>query len=231
MKKILINIAILVTVMAFTGCVSSTSGPKGDISAVQRVAVVSFSVSDYGGSVRGGSIGSTPVADLINSTVTKMLNDTESKLSNKWHVAKASAFINSAGYHDLSSRKTLSVFVPQIDGKEMAVFTQVSKEIKSGQIDPQTAIELCKVLNVDGIVLVFSEWTSKTGGIIPMTKAVTKNVLTIWDSNGRRVTKKRVDMMGKKPLGFSGFKAVNESTINEWSDSFNRAMDKIIGSI
>ncbi|MCK4838945.1 MAG: hypothetical protein KAS94_09070 [Desulfobulbaceae bacterium] len=230
MKNNLMKIAILATIMAFTGCVSS-SGPQGNISAISKVAVVSFSVSDYGGSVSSGSIGSTPVADLINSTVTKMLNDTEDKLGSKWNVAKASAFINNSGYHDLSSRKTLSVFVPQINGKEMAVFTQVSKEIKGGKIDPQTAIDLCKALNVDGIVLVFSEWTSKTGGYIPLTKALTKNVLTIWDSNGRQVTKKRVDMMGKKTLGFSGVKAVNENTINEWSDSFNRAMDKIMKSI
>ena len=230
MKNNLINIAILVAIITFTGCVSS-SGPKGDISTVKRVAVVSFSVSDYGGSVSAGSIGSTSVSDLIDSTVTKMLNDTEDKLSAKWNVAKASTFINNSGYHDLASRKTLSVFVPQINGKEMAVFTQVSKEIKGGQIASQTAMDLCKALSVDGIVLVFSEWTSKTGGIIPTTKALTKNVLTIWDSNGRLVTKKRVDMVGKKTLGFSGVKAVNENTINEWRDSFNRAMDKIMKSI
>ena len=230
MKKNLINIIILVAVMALTGCVSS-SGPRGDISTVKRVAVVSFSVSDYGGSVSAGSIGSTPVADLINSPVNKMLSDTEDKLSSKWNVVKASTFINNSGYQDLSSRKTLSVFVPTISGKEMAVFTQVSKEIKGGQIAPQTAMGLCKALSVDGIVLVFSEWTSRTGGIVPLTKALTKNVLTIWDSNGRQITKKRVDMMGKKTLGFSGVKAVNENTINEWSDSFNRAMDKIMKSI
>ena len=230
MKKNLMNIAILVAIMAFSGCVSS-SGPRGNISAISRVAVVSFSVSDYGGSVSAGSIGSTPVADLIDSTVIKMLNDTEDKLSAKWNVAKVSAFINNAGYQDLSSQKTLSVFVPTINGKEMAVFTQVSREIKGGTIAPQTAMDLCKALNVDGIVLVFSEWTSRTGGFVPTTKALTKNVLTIWDSNGRLVTKKRVDMMGKRTLGFSGFKAVNENTINEWRDSFNRAMDKIMQSI
>jgi hypothetical protein len=218
-------------IMALAGCVSSTSGPKGDVSALSRVAVVSFTVSDWGGSVKGGSIGTTPVAELISNAAGKMLSDTEDKLSSKWKVAKVSSFINNPKYHDLSSSKTLSVFVPKINGKEMAVFTQVSKEIKRGTIAPQTAMDLCKTLDVDGIVTVFSEWTAKTGGFIPMTKAVTKNVVTIWDSNGRQVTRKRVDMMGKKPLGFGGFKAVNENTINEWHDSFNRAMDKIISSI
>ena len=71
MKKNLINVAVLVAVMAFTGCVSS-SGPKGNISAINRVAVVSFSVSDYGGSVRAGSIGSTPVADLIDGVYARL---------------------------------------------------------------------------------------------------------------------------------------------------------------
>ena len=230
MKRNFISVLILF-VMALSGCVASSMGPKGDLSSVKRVAVVSFSVSDWGGSVKYGSVGKTPVHKLLESAVNKMLTDTEEMLSQKWSVVKAETFVKESKYQRLGVEKTLSVYVPKVKGKEMAVFTQVSGEIKSGKIDPQTAINLCKALSVDGVVLVFSEWTTKTGGMIPMTKAVTKNVVTIWDKNGRLASKKRVDNMGRKALGGFGVKAVNENTITEWCASFNTAMGKIVSSI
>jgi len=230
MKRNLVYSGILVLIFTLSGCVSSTSG-KIDTSSINRVAVVSLSISDWGGSVRMGSVGSTSVSELISDTAAKMLVDTEEKLSSKWQVVKASSFVGSNNYQKLGTEKTLSVIVPKVNGKEMAVFTQVSKEIKGGQIAPQTAMDLCKALQVDAVVLVFSEWTVKTGGIVPMTKAVTKNIFTIWDANGKQITKKRVDMMGSKSLGAFGIKAVNENTISEWHASYDKAMNKIIASI
>ncbi len=38
-------------------------------------------------------------------------------------------------------------------------------------------------------------------------------------------------MVGKKNLGFSGVKAVNEKTIGEWRESYENSLDKIIGSL
>jgi hypothetical protein len=230
MKRNLIFSSILALILALSGCVAGTSG-KMDTSSINRVALVSLSISDWGGSIKMGGVGRTPVAELIAKTANKMRTDTEEKLASKWQVVKASSFVGSQGYRALGTEKTLSVIVPEINGKEMAVFTQVSKEIKGGQIAPQIAMDLCKTLQVDAVVLVFSEWTVKTGGIVPITKAVSKNIFTIWDANGKQVTKKRVDMMGTKPLGAYGVKAVNENTISEWHASYDMAMNKIIGSI
>jgi len=213
-----------------SGCVASTSG-KIDTSSISRIAVVSMSISDWGGSIKMGGVGTTPVAKLMAKTANKMLTDTEEKLGSKWQVVKASSFVGSGNYQKLGTEKTLSVIVPKVNGKEMAVFTQVSKEIKGGQIAPQIAMNLCKALKVDAVALVFSEWTVKTGGIVPMTKAVTKNIFTIWDANGKQLTKKRVDMMGSKSLGAFGVKAVNENTISEWHASYDKAMNKILASI
>jgi hypothetical protein len=183
------------------------------------------------GSVRGGSIGKTSVPELIRGTVTGMLNDAEKKLGKKWKVTKVSGFIDNAAYRKAGVPKTLTVFVPKVNGRDMPVFTEVSKEIKGGKIDPQKAKQLCKALNVDAVVLIFSEWSAKTGSFVPTTKAITKNVVTVWDSSGEQVIKKRVDTVGKKTLGASGIKAVNKETIGEWRASFSTSMDKIVSSL
>ncbi len=231
MIKYSINLAILCSVLTLAGFVSSTTALGKEGAQIKTVAIASFTVSDVGGSVRAGSIGRTPVSKLINAAVNDMLNDAEKKLSNKWKVVKASGFINAAGYRKQGVKKTLTVYVPKVNGVEMPVFTQVSKEIKGGMLEPEKAKALCRALNVDAVVIIFSEWASKTGGFVPTTKALTKNVLTIWDGNGQMVIKKRVDMVGKKSLGVSGFKAVNDKTIGEWRDSYNRSLDKIIDSL
>ncbi len=231
MKKIFMAVIAVTTSLMLVSCSSKSSAPTGNISAINKVAVVSFSVSDWGGSVKAGSVGSTSVAELIQSALADMLESTERSLNDKWETKKVSSFIHNPNYQNLGVEKVLSVFVPQVNGKEMPVFTQVSREIKKGVIDAEKAKELCSSLNVDAVVLVFSEWTAKTGGMIPMTKAVTKNVFTMWDNTGNMVFKKRVDLMGQKPLGMSGFKAVNDETINEWSLTYKRAIQKILQSV
>lgn len=222
---------VLCFVVFAVGVALCSPAMAGNASGIKKVAIVSFTVSDVAGSVRAGSVGSTPVAKLMDDKVNDMLVDAEKKLGRKWTVAAAAGFIDNAAYRNAGVERTLTVFVPRLKGRDMPVFTQVSKEIKSGKLDPEKAKQLCKALQVDAVVLIFSEWSAKTGGFVPTTKALTKNVLTIWNSNGDMVIKERVDMVGKKTLGVSGMKAVNEQTIGEWSDSFSRAMDKIIESI
>ncbi|OGW35666.1 MAG: hypothetical protein A2010_06615 [Nitrospirae bacterium GWD2_57_9] len=230
MKKYIYALTILCSLLALALASSPIVSAKSG-GSIKKVAVVSLTVSDVAGSVRAGSIGTTPVSKLIDSSVNSMLSDAEKKLGGKWTVVKASGFIDNAGYRKAGVKKTLTVYVPKVNGREMPVFTQVSKEIKGGKIDPQKAKDLCRALNVDGVVLIFSEWASKTGGMVPTTKAMTKNILTVWDRNGDQVIKERVDMVGKRSLGFSGVKAVNKDTIGEWRDAYSRALDKIVSSL
>ncbi len=217
---------ILAVVLVSSSAVFGKGG-----STIKKVAIVSFSVSDMAGSVRAGSVGSASAHDLMKGAVNGMLNEAEKKLGKKWSVTRVSSFINNAGYRKAGVPKTLTVFVPKINGREMPVFTEVSKEIKGGQLDPVKAKQLCKALNVDAVILIFSEWSAKTGSFVPTTKAITKNVLTVWDSSGNEVAKKRVDTVGKKTLGAGGVKAVNKETIGEWRSSFESSMDKIVDSL
>ena len=231
MKKSVLKLALLCSLATLFCFVLSPIVFAADSPKLNTVALVSLTVSDLGGSVQSGSIGSTPTAKLITGAVNDMLNDAEKALGAKWTVAKASTFIDNAGYRKQAVEKTLTVYVPLVNEKEMAVFTQASKEIKGGILDAEKAKELCKALNVDGVVLIFSEWAAKTGGFVPTTKALTKNILTVWDSNGNKVVTKRVDTVGNKTLGVGGFKAVNEETIKEWRDSFNRSLEAIIKTL
>src|SRR6266508_3386804 len=118
--------AIVLLIAILAGYASSSTAREG--SSIKKVAIVSFAVSDVAGTVRVGSVGSTSVPELIRGAVNGMLNDAEKKLGKKWTVTKASGFIGNAGYRKAGVPKTLSVFVPKIDGREMPVFTEVSKE-------------------------------------------------------------------------------------------------------
>ena len=231
MRKNILNMLTVYMMAALVGLVPGSLAFGGEGSSIKKVAIVSFSISDVAGTVRVGSVGAKSVPDLIRSTVNGMLNEAEKKLGRKWKVTKVGSFIDNAGYRKAGVPKTLSVFVPKVNGRDMPVFTEVSKEIKGGQIEPEKAKQLCRALNVDAVVLIFSEWSSKTGGFVPTTKAITKNVLTVWDSTGRQVIKKRVDTVGKKTLGASGIKVVNDKTIGQWRDSYDTSMDKIISSL
>lgn len=93
------------------------------------------------------------------------------------------------------------------------------------------AADLCQALGVDLIALVYSEWATKTGGFIPVTKPLTKNVMGIFDSQGRRIFKDRKDNVGRKTLGAFGRAVVDEDTINQWVGSYEDGMTRILGEI
>jgi len=230
MKKVLPGLLCLAVILVFTGC-----GGGGNVSTlpaqINRVALVSLSVSDWGGSVKFGSVGSEGTERLIYSGLAEMVDYTEQKLAGKWQVKKVSSFIGQPGYRNLGVERTLTAYLPKIGGRDMPIFTQVSRELKSGTITPDLAKKLCSALDVDAVALVFSEWTAKTGGIVPTTKAVSKNIITLWDSNGRKILNKRVDMMGTRTIGAYGVKAMNQETVLEWTDSFKRSLDRIFSGI
>lgn len=221
---------LLILIITFTLTSCGGVSIKKPATPVKNVAIASFSVSDWGGSVKRGSIGRKSLDEIINERLVKLIYSTENSLSKRFKVKKVSQFITNREYHKLASKKILSVYTPKIKGKSMPVFTTVSRDIKGGMINPETAKKLCKTLKVDAIVLVFSEWTSRTGGLVHMTKAVTKNVFTMWDRDGNLIARRRIDKMGRKPLGSFGVKAVNEDTLTEWGTTSRKSLDEIISS-
>jgi hypothetical protein len=231
MKKILFNLACLILVLQLIGCTASV-GNLRENQAVKKVAVVSLSVSDWGGSVSSQSItAQDPVMKLIDKQTVEMLTHLENELSARWEVKRASSFIDNKSYRKEAAESVLTVLVPSLKGQKMPVFTTVSGALKKGDIEPDKAKALCKALQVDAVVVVFSEWTAKTGGVVPMTKAVSKNIVSFWDKDGQKIFTRRVDMLGNKPLGAMGLKVVNQETINEWTDTYKRSVTRIVREI
>jgi hypothetical protein len=83
MKKSILKLAMLCSLVTVSCFGSSSAALAGDAPKLQNVAIVSLSVSDVGGSVQGGSIGSTPVSKLISDAVNTMVDDAEKKLGAK----------------------------------------------------------------------------------------------------------------------------------------------------
>jgi hypothetical protein len=211
------------------GCGGGASGAKSlkALPQIKKVAVVSLSMSDWGGSVRGGGAGAN-IEKTLQDATNKMLTDTEGRLAKQYKVVKAAKFIGNKAYKKQQLERTLNVYVPVVKGKKLGVFTQDSRSIKRGDLEPAKARALCKALGVDGVFLIFSEWTVKTGGFIPLTKAVSKNIVSLWDAQGQKVFTRRVDKMGSRTLGAMGVKAVTPETVNEWTGTYLQSLDIIL---
>jgi len=228
MKRLLLLLVLIIFVVAQTGC-KSTGAAKSvkTLPQVKKVAVVSLSVSDWGGSVKAGGIG-----DSMHQTMQKatdgLLTYTEKELAKQFTVTKASSFIGSKGYKGQTEKLTLTAYVPSVGGKPLGVFTSESRSLKRGDLTPAKAMALCKSLGVDGIFLIFSEWGVATGKFVPTNKALTKNIVSLWDASGQKVFTRRVDKVGTRVLGGMGYKAVTPETITEWTDTYKHSLVQIL---
>jgi hypothetical protein len=190
----------------------------------KTVAVVSFAVNNY------GFIGKGPINDrLIAEHIDGMLKDTESLLGKRWKVKPATAFIKNPGYLHLSVGHAKSGLVtPIVAGKVMPSFTDSRKEIIKGEMDPATAKKLCAALGVDSVVLVYSEWTISQGKFVPTIKALTKNCISMFNKDGKRLFFARKDVAGSNVIGSAFTKIyINEGTIDQWTNAYLEGVKSI----
>jgi hypothetical protein len=219
---------VLLSSLTLVGCSATPKANLKNNPAVKKVAVVSLVVSDWGGTVDRDSVGRQSVGGLMQNATGKMIAVTEKELAKHWQVRKVDTFINDAKYRNAAEDVRVGIYAPVIKGKEMPLF---GAGFKKGDITAEKAKTLCAALGVDAVVLVFSEWTAKTGGVVPITKALSKNVVSFWDSNGEKIYFRRIDVQGKKPLGAFNVKAVNQETINQWSDAYEEALQKMFAML
>jgi len=227
--KRLVMLALAAVVAVQMGCVTGAGSAKSlkALPQIKKVAVVSLSVSDWGGSVRGGGIGGNMNKTLQNET-NKTLADTETRLSKQYKVVNASSYVGKKAYRGQIAENGFKMFVPNVKGKDLGVFTADSRSLKHGDLAPEKAQALCKALGVDGVFLIFSEWTVKTGGFVPLTKAVSKNIVSLWDAQGKKVFTRRVDKQGSRTIGGMGVKAVTADTVSEWTGTYKQSLDLIL---
>lgn len=211
------------------GCVKDAEVKK-PAAPINKVAIVTLSVTNWGGTVTGTSGSNTMAGKLIDSTLATLLAETENKLSGIMHVTKASAFAGSSAYHGLGVKNTLDAFVPKVSGAPMAFFAKDNDELISAGLSQEVAKKLCTTLKVDGVVVVFSEWSHSNGnGFAPLKRALAKDVVSVFDRSGNMVFHKRVDETGSGVLGgpYSPI-IVNEGTIKQWAAAYESALDKIL---
>lgn len=229
MKRLSLILSLLLLPL-LTLIAPAPSAAKGKID-VASLAVVSLSVSDWGGMVNSGNWKGSPTQALMQKETASMLAATEAELGKRWKVKPASEFIGDAAFRQLAVDNQLTAILPLLNGQELPLFTSNAKELKKCDIDPEKAKALCAALKVDAVVVIFSEWASKTGGFVPTTKAMTKNLVGIWDASGKKIAFERIDMVGEKTLGMGGGMTVDDKTIGEWSTSYEKSLVKILGKI
>lgn len=217
---------VLVTLLA--GCVKNAD-VKQPSAPINKVALVSLTVSNWGGSATGSSGSEANAAKLIESTLGGMLADTESKLSGVMHITKVSGFAGSPAYRNLGVKNTLGAMVPKVNGTPMPVFAKDNDELIAAGLSPEVAKKLCADLKVDGVVVVYSEWSYSVGHFVPLKRALAKDVVSVWDRSGNLVFNKRVDETGVGVLGGPyGAIVVNDGTIKQWAGAYLKALDEIL---
>lgn len=230
MKRLSLSIVLLVAfVLLAAGCKGPQQSAANSAKAgtdFKSVAVVSFAVNNYGHFGSGGVI--NPV--LIDSTLTQLVGTTEKILAEKLVVKPAKSFVNTKAYRDLSIGQVKSgLYAPKFAGVEMPSFSAERRDIVKGVLPAETAKELCRVIGVDAVVLVYSEWMIDSGKFVPTIKALTKNCFAMYTKDGRKLYYDRKDMRGSRVIGgaFAGVH-INEDTIDQWIEAYGKSAELVL---
>ncbi len=222
MMRRIFQVAMLVLLAPV--CLPGSIGDARAQPSETKVAVVTLTVNNYGGTLqweRGDQ--------LIPITMGEMLEIAETALAKHWTVKPATEFVADEDYRALSIGHVKSgLFAPTVNGQEMPSFTENRKEVIKGILGKSTAQELARVLEVDAVVLIYSEWAVATGAWVPTSKPLAKNCVSVYNKSGKQLFYGRLDLMGKKTLGAMGNVRLNNETIHHWSEAFSRGMDGIL---
>jgi hypothetical protein len=192
------------------------------------IAVVSLSVTDYGGSLQWTS--SSDVAGLIQEKMNGMLAFAEGRFAGSWTVLPAAEFLAMDAYHAASIGRVFEGRTPFV-GRQMPHFVENRGDLVRANLPPEKAVALGAALGADALAVVYSEWTIATGGFVPTSKPLTKNVLSIWDNQGRRLFHGRKDVVGEKTLGAMGRVMVDQNTVDEWILAYEKGLDEVLAGI
>lgn len=213
----------IVVVISTSMSIAETTGSR------PIVAVVSLSVNDYSKMLSSAAGADSTL--LINNNMNKMLQITEEQLAKYWDVKPAGSFIGDQAYIKLSlGRVKQGLFNPQQGNNQMPNFTDERSEIIKAVLKADTAKDLCKALKVDYLAVIYSEWAVATGSFVPTNKAMAKNCVAMYDKDGKQLFFGRKDFMGEKTLGAVGRIALNEETISEWVNAYNKGIEFILNS-
>ena len=229
MRRLVTSAAALAVVSMLAAC-GGGSNLKGELDATKqkkaKIALVSITVSDFGKSLQFGN--GSDVAALITKKMDEMTALTEATLATSWTVVPAASIVTTEGYTKLAKADAKD---NMFTGTNMKLFATERGDLVKTRLDPQVAKDLCAALNVELVAVVYSEWTTVTGGFIPTTKAYAKTVFSVWDNQGRQLFKDRKDVEGSKTLGAFGRAQVDENSLDVWVGAYKTGLDKMMGSM
>jgi len=210
---------MLLAIVLISGCGGGRLATQDP--TIESVAIVSFTVNNY------GFFGQGPInQQLINDNINSMLNDTEQILAKRWSIKPVKSFIDNPEYQTLTvanAKRGLSS--PIIDNCTMPICSDNRNAIVKGILTMDQAKQLCASLEVDAVLMVYSEWTIDTGKFVPTVKALTKNCFSMYDKNGTRLPYMRKDLRGERVIGgpFAGVH-INEGTIDQWVTAYHKSV-------
>ena len=189
------------------------------------IAVVSLSINDYNNALQGWN--ATRTGDIMTSRAAQMVGMAEARLSQRYTVIPASAFVGNPAYQQVPS-VPYDVAVPIINGVPMLTFGPGRGDLVGARVTPDQAAMLCQATGAQYIAIIYSEWGVATGGFIPTSKALTKTVVSIYDQTGLHVAQQRLDARGERTLGAMGVVAVNDGTVDEWVNAYDRSLAAMV---
>jgi hypothetical protein len=210
------------------GCLAPS---VGEDPSLRRVAVVSLAISNWRGVGITGLFSWFGAESIVQDEANKLLRISEAELGRRWQVVPARTFIDNPAFLTQATDAEFRIFTPMVEGRPLPVFTTRIDELLKGRIDSERAKALCSALRVDAVVVVFTDWTTRTGYYVRSTKAVTKTIVTIWDAQGVMRSSQRLDLMGKSAIGNRLFYEVNEQTVQDWTTIYTESFSAIVNAL
>jgi hypothetical protein len=192
----------------------------------KTIAVVSISANNYGGSLQGWN--SANSSELMGTQLNQMVGLMETLFAKDWTVVSASTFAGKDEFQVLAGERR-EVGLPVFDGKTMPLFSKDRKQLIKAEVDKDVAVKLAKIAGADFILIAYSEWAVATGRFVPTSKALAKNVVSIYSADGKKVYGDRADTQGNKTLGAMGSVMVDQNSIGEWVAAYDKGIHALYG--
>ena len=219
-KTALAALAVLGFLLACGGSALAEGGKP-------RLAVVALGVNDWANSMSAS--GGTYAGTFIDGAMTDLLARSEKAFSADFQVKPAESFASDPAFLALSIGKLKDgLYGPIIQGKNLPSFSEDKKEVIRGALKDGVAEKLCALLGVDRVVLIYTEWTVATGGFVPISRALAKNCVAVYSSDGKLRFFDRKDVQGSRAIGGMGRVVLNAETIGYWVEAFERGLLDIL---
>jgi hypothetical protein len=193
----------------------------------KSIAVVSVSANNFGNSLQGWNNANS--SELMGTQLNKMVVGIEELLSKDWKVIPAASFAGKDEFQVLAGERR-EVGLPTFDGKVMPLFSNNRKQLVKAQVDKDVAVKLAKITGADYILIAYSEWAVATGRFVPTSKALAKNVVSVYDASGKQVFADRADTLGDRTLGAMGSVVVDQNSIGEWVTAYDKGIHTLYGA-